>query len=40
VIEPPIMVPSRRESHHSDGITDQKALQWTSATNRHQPDMH
>jgi hypothetical protein len=28
----PIMVRSRRESHHSDGITDQKSLQPTSAT--------
>jgi hypothetical protein len=26
------MVRSRRESHHSDGITDQKNLQQTSAT--------
>jgi hypothetical protein len=26
------MVRSRRESHHSDGITDQKSLQRTSAT--------
>jgi hypothetical protein len=26
------MVRSRRESHHSDGITDQKSLQQTSAT--------
>jgi hypothetical protein len=28
----PIMLCSRRESHHSDGITDQKSLQPTSAT--------
>jgi hypothetical protein len=28
----PIMARSRRESHHSDGITDQKNLQQTSAT--------
>ena len=28
----PIVVRSRRESHHSDGITDQKSLQPTSAT--------
>jgi hypothetical protein len=28
----PIMVRSRRESLHSDGITDQKILQGTSAT--------
>jgi hypothetical protein len=26
------MARSRRESHHSDGITDQKNLQQTSAT--------
>jgi hypothetical protein len=26
------MARSRRESHHSDGITDQKSLQRTSAT--------
>jgi short chain dehydrogenase len=31
-IDRPIMVRSRRESHHSDGITDQKSLQRTSAT--------
>jgi hypothetical protein len=28
----PIMLSSRRESHHSDGITNQKSLQRTSAT--------
>jgi hypothetical protein len=28
----PIMVRSRRESHHGDGITDHKSLQRTSAT--------
>jgi hypothetical protein len=28
----PIMARSRRESHHNDGITDQKSLQRTSAT--------
>jgi hypothetical protein len=28
----PIITRSRRESHHSDGITDQKSLQRTSAT--------
>ena len=28
----PIMVRSRRESHHSDGITDPNNLQPTSAT--------
>jgi hypothetical protein len=26
------MARSRRESHHNDGITDQKSLQRTSAT--------
>ena len=30
--QPPHHVRSRRESHHSDGITDQKSLQRTSAT--------
>jgi hypothetical protein len=28
----PIMARSHRESHHSDGITNQKSLQQTSAT--------
>jgi hypothetical protein len=28
----PIMARSRRESHHSDGITNQKSPQLTSAT--------
>jgi hypothetical protein len=32
VIEPPHHRPPRRESHYSDGITDQKSLQRTSAT--------
>jgi hypothetical protein len=36
----PIMVRSHCESHHSNGITDQKCLQQTSATKSAQNGHH